>query len=107
MDTHRPSPPADVWMLNRASRMAAPVTNINPAAHPSRPSVDRPHENDRIAGATPNEMTSAIESSWTPKSLAVPVMRAIRPSSMSSTIAKPMNGAAVSYSPRIAYTMHA
>ena len=36
----------------------------------------------------------------TPKSLAVPVMRAMRPSSMSSTTAKPMNGAAVSKSPR-------
>ena len=50
----------------------------------------------------PNEITSASESNSTPKSLAVPVSRAIRPSSMSRTIAKPMNGAAVSYSPRIA-----
>ena len=50
----------------------------------------------------PNEMTSASESNSTPNSLAVPVIRAMRPSSMSSTIAKPMNGAAVSNSPRIA-----
>jgi hypothetical protein len=60
-----------------------------------------------MAGAIPNEMTSASESSSMPKSLAVPVMRAMRPSSMSSTIAKPMNGAAVANSPRIAWTMQA
>jgi hypothetical protein len=87
-------------MLNRASRIAAALTNTNPEKVPSRPSGDRPHANERIAGATPNEMTSASESSSTPKSLAVPVIRAIRPSSMSSTTAKPMNGAAVSKSPR-------
>ncbi len=50
----------------------------------------------------PNEIRSASESSWTPKSLVVPVMRAIRPSSMSSTMATPMNGAAVVRSPRMA-----
>ena len=50
----------------------------------------------------PNEMMSASESNSTPKALVVPVMRAIRPSSMSRTTAKPMNGAAVSNSPRIA-----
>ena len=50
----------------------------------------------------PNEMTSASESNSTPNSLVVPVRRAIRPSSMSRTTAKPMNGAAVSNSPRIA-----
>ena len=49
----------------------------------------------------PKEMTSASESNCRPNSLSVPVIRAIRPSSMSSTIAMPMNGAAVSYSPRI------
>ncbi len=43
----------------------------------------------------PNEIRSASESSCTPKSLVVPVMRAMRPSSMSSTTATPMNGAAV------------
>ena len=50
----------------------------------------------------PNEMMSASESNSTPNSLVVPVSRAMRPSSMSSTIANPMKGAAVSYSPRIA-----
>ena len=43
----------------------------------------------------PNETTSASESNSMPKALVVPVIRAMRPSSMSSTMAKPMNGAAV------------
>ena len=89
-------------MLKRASRMAAAVTNRNPAAQPSRPSGCSPHENDRMAGAIPNDTTSASESNCRPKSLAVPVSLAMRPSSMSRTMAKPMNGAAVSYSPRMA-----
>jgi hypothetical protein len=55
-----------------------------------------------MAGAIPNEITSASESNSMPKSLVAPVIRATRPSSMSSTIAKPMNGAAVAKSPRIA-----
>ena len=55
----------------------------------------------------PNEIRSASESSCTPKSLVVPVMRAMRPSSMSSTMATPMNGAAVASSPRIAWTTQA
>ena len=58
--------------------------------------ADRPHANARTAGARPNDMTSASESSSTPNALVVPVSRAMRPSSMSSTIAMPMNGAAVS-----------
>jgi hypothetical protein len=45
---------------------------------------------------------SAIESNWTPNSLAVPVIRAMRPSSISSTTAMPIRGAAVANSPRIA-----
>jgi hypothetical protein len=53
-------------------------------------------------GAMPNEMMSAMESNSTPNSLVVPVNRAMRPSSMSRITAKPMKGAAVSYSPRIA-----
>ena len=55
-----------------------------------------------MAGATPNEMTSASESNSTPKALVEPVIRATRPSSMSRTMATPMNGAAVANSPRIA-----
>src|SRR5687768_11655993 len=55
----------------------------------------------------PNEIRSASESSCTPKTLVVPVMRAMRPSSMSSTTAKPMNGAAVAISPFIANTTQA
>ena len=60
-----------------------------------------------MAGARPNEITSASESNSRPNSLVVPVIRAIRPSSMSSTIAIPMNGAAVANSPRMAYTTQA
>ena len=90
------------WMLKRASRSAAAVTKRNAAAHPRRPSVLRPHANVSTAGAIPNEMMSAIESNCTPNSLAVPVRRAMRPSSMSRMTAMPMNGAAVSNSPRIA-----
>ena len=74
-------------MLKRASRTAAAATKRKPTAHPSRPSGSSPQLNDRMAGATPNEITSASESNSTPNSLVVPVIRATRPSSMSSTIA--------------------
>ena len=104
---YRLSAPDVAWMLKRASRIAAALTNMKPAAHPSRPSGCNPQLNDSTAGATPNEITSASESNWRPNALSPPVSRAMRPSSMSSTNAKPMNGAAVSNSPRIAYTMHA
>jgi len=60
-----------------------------------------------MAGAIPNEMISANESNSTPNALVVPVMRAIRPSRPSMTNAKPMNGAAMWNSPRIACTTHA
>ncbi len=80
---------------------------MNPAAHPSRPSGCSPQANERIAGAMPNEMTSASESNSTPNALAVPVSRAMRPSSTSRTMAKPMKGAAVWNSPRMAYTTQA
>jgi hypothetical protein len=44
----------------------------------------------------PNDTTSASESNSTPNALDVPVMRATRPSSMSRTMAMPMNIAACS-----------
>lgn len=88
-------------MLKRASRIAPAVTKMNPAAHPSRPSGVSPQDTVRIAGATPNDTTSASESNSRPKALVLPVSRAIRPSSMSSTTEKAMNGAAVSKSPRM------
>jgi hypothetical protein len=50
----------------------------------------------------PNETTSASESNSRPNALVVPVSLAIRPSSMSSTMATPMNSAPVSNSPCIA-----
>ena len=71
-------------------------------AQPRRPSGTRPHWKVSAAGAMPNEMRSASESNSTPNALEEPVMRAMRPSSMSSTMAKPMNGAAVSNWPRMA-----
>ncbi len=89
-------------MLKRARRIAAEVTYTKPAAHPQLPSDVRPHENVRIAGAIPNEMMSASESNCRPNSLVVPVIRAMRPSSVSSTMAIPTNGAAMANSPRIA-----
>ncbi len=94
-------------MLKRASRTAAAATNRKPAAHPMRPSGCSPHANDSTAGATPNDTTSASESNSRPKALVVPVIRAMRPSSMSSTMATPMNAAAVWNSPCIAWTMQA
>ena len=65
-------------MLNLASRIAAALTKTNPAAHPRRPSDWRPQENERMAGAMPNEMTSASESNSTPNALALPVSRAMQ-----------------------------
>jgi hypothetical protein len=94
-------------MLNRANLTAAAATNKKPAAQPIWPSGSSPHLNERMAGATPKEITSANESNSTPKALVVPVILAIRPSSMSRTKAKPMKSAAVDSSPRIACTMQA
>ena len=53
-----------------------------------------PQAKARILGATPKVMTSASESSSRPKSLSVLVRRAMRPSSASKGIAKPMASAA-------------
>ena len=75
---------------------------MKPTAQPSRPSGASPHWKVSAAGAIPNDTRSASESNSTPKALDEPVMRAIRPSSMSSTMATPMNGAAVWNWPRIA-----
>jgi len=80
---------------------------MKPAAHPTRPRSPSPQANVSTAGAIPNEITSASESSSTPNALVVPVSRAIRPSSESSRNANPMNGAAIVRSPRMEYTMHA
>src|SRR5436305_1552070 len=51
---------------------------MNPAAHPHRPTEVSPHENVRIAGASPNETTSASESNSRPNAVEVPVIRATR-----------------------------
>ena len=83
-------------MLKRASRIAAADTNTKVAAQPAWSKPFRPHAKHRTAGAIPNDTTSAIESNSTPNALDVPVMRATRPSSMSRTMAKPMNIAACS-----------
>ena len=94
-------------MLKRASRIAAALMKMNPAAQPILPCPFRPHSKARTAGAAPNEITSASESNSTPNALVVFVSRAMRPSSMSSTMAMPMKGAACSSRPPIEYTMHA
>ena len=75
---------------------------MKPAAQPRRFSGHSPQVNARIAGAIPNDTTSASESSCTPNALVVLVSRAIIPSSVSSTIATPMKSAAVSKSARVA-----
>ena len=90
-----------LWTLNRASRIAAAVTKRKPAAHPSRCSGQSPQVNARIAGARPNDTTSASESSSTPKADEELVSRAKNPSSVSRIIAMPMNSAAVSKSERV------
>ena len=66
---YRRSPGAEVWMLNRARRMAAADTKMKPVAHPSLSKGTSPHLNASRAGATPNEITSASESNWSPNSL--------------------------------------
>jgi hypothetical protein len=48
-----------------------------------------------MAGAIPNEITSANESSCRPNALVAPVILAMRPSSASMMNARPMKGAAV------------
>ena len=53
-----------------------------------------PQAKARMLGATPKVMTSARESSSLPKSLAVLVMRAMRPSRASKGMARPMARAA-------------
>jgi hypothetical protein len=80
---------------------------MNPAAQPRRFNGHNPHVNARIAGASPNETTSASESSSTPKAVDEFVSRAKKPSRVSRTIAIPMKSAAVSKSARVEYTTHA
>jgi len=89
-------------MLKRARRLAAHAVKMKPTAHPHRPKSDKPQMNARMPGAMPKDTTSASESSCRPKGLAVFVRRAMLPSSESSRNATPMNGAAVSTSPRLA-----
>jgi len=74
---------------------------MKPAPQPRRPSGHNPHVKARIAGARPNDTTSASESSSTPNADDDRVSRAKKPSSVSSTIATPMSTAAVSKSPRV------
>src|SRR6185436_4108691 len=92
-----------LWTLKRARRIAAAVTYKNPAAQPSRSSGHKPQVNARIAGPRPNDTTSARESSSTPNAEDECVSLAKKPSSVSSTMAMPMNKAAVSKSDRVEY----
>src|SRR5258706_10531730 len=93
------------WMLNRASR-AAPVARYrNGASDQGFGSDDRAQMYARSAGAIPNEITSARESNWTPKSLVVPVSLATQPSTRSSRAAMNRAIAAHSNSPWMLRTM--
>ena len=79
--------------LNRARLSAPQIRKRNDAAHPilCSPGIwPYPQVKARTAGATPNEITSAIESSSMPNSEVAPVRRAMRPSRKSNKTAKPM-----------------
>ena len=78
-------------------RTLATVDHIVPTENQARPFLD----------VLAEEMMSAIESNSTPKAVEVPVSRATRPSSMSSTMAMPMKTAPDANSPRSACTTHA
>src|SRR6266446_7523559 len=87
--------------LNRAKRQAQAIKNARQQSQPRRPTqgtwlatLRTPHAYAKIAGATPKLTTSASESNCTPNSVLVPVMRAMRPSSESKTMAMPMAFAA-------------
>src|SRR5581483_11333095 len=95
-------------ILNLARRLAPAIINRKLAIAPSwtilamivssekNRSIRKPHIQPSSAGATPNVITSASESSSRPKSLAVPVIRAIRPSKPSNSTANPIALAALS-----------
>ena len=86
-------------MLKRAKRLAPQMRNRKHTTIPSwiilcrspmfvmSGSMRNPHVYARMLGATPNVITSASESSSLPKSLAVFVIRAMRPSIESNGIA--------------------
>ena len=78
--------PWPLWMIEARQPHRGGGDEQEAGGPAEAPSGWSPQENDRIAGAMPNEMTSASESNCTPNSLAVPVIRAMRPSSMSSTM---------------------
>ena len=94
-------------MLKRAKRLAPAIRNRKLAMAPNCKSLlynspkfvgscRNPHIHASNAGATPKVMTSASESNSLPKSLLVPVIRAMRPSRPSNSTAKPMALAALS-----------
>ena len=90
-----------IWVLNRASRNAVAAAKKNAATHPSLPMPDSAHSYTSRLGASPKQMTSESESYSAPKALWVLVIRAMRPSAPSSTIATKIAAAAASNRPSI------
>ena len=84
--------------MKRASRSAAQAVNRKHITKPVRPSSWRcPALNARMAGATPKETVSAIESYSIPNLLVARARRATRPSIASQSAASTMPSAARSY----------
>ena len=80
--------------LNRASRKAAQPSQKKAASHDRTGQSGSAHVCTRIAGAMPNEMRSASESSCRPNGEVAPTSRATPPSAMSMTIETAMSTAA-------------
>ena len=81
--------------LKRARRRAPQVAKAKEMKRPTKPSGASAHLYASRPGATPKLITSASESSSTPKSLWVLVRRATRPSNPSKKMAKKMERAAL------------
>ena len=76
-----------IWMLNRARRSAVAAVKQNPASQPTLPNESSDQTATSTIGAIPNATMSDRLSYSAPNALSVPVMRAIRPSARSNTIA--------------------
>src|SRR5260363_351840 len=91
--------------LKRASRSAVPAQYTNAAIHPQRPRPLSTHSYIISAGAAPKETISDKLLYCSPNALCVFVIRPMRPSMPSSTIAKKIAIAAVSKCAFIARTI--
>ena len=79
-----------VLTLKRASRSAAQAQYTKAAIQPQRPRPLSDHSYAMSAGAAPKDTMSDNESICSPNALCVLVMRATRPSRLSSTAAMKM-----------------